>query len=166
MLGRPRHIRPVLFAVALAFCVLGCGKRKREEQARPAAAAGPTDADVHGPDGGRSHRDVVTQLLETGNVDIYLDPRKPDVIAPPHLMAGPRLILKFGRAMAVPIPDLRVSGAGISGTLSFDQQAFFCSIPWSAVFAVVGEDGRGWVWDDRVPIELRDASAPDAESAR
>jgi hypothetical protein len=42
----------------------------------------------------------------------------------------------------------------MSCTLSFNRSPFYCVVPWSSVFAMVGEDGRGMVWPDDVPQEL------------
>ncbi len=67
--------------------------------------------------------------------------------------------------MAVPIPDLRVEDDGLSCTLSFNRTPFYCVIPWSAVFALVGDDGRGLVWPDDVPKELQRVAPPPASAA-
>jgi hypothetical protein len=56
--------------------------------------------------------------------------------------------------MPVPIPDLRLDDDGISCTLSFNRAPFFCVVPWSSIFAMVGDDGRGMVWPDDVPAEV------------
>jgi hypothetical protein len=42
----------------------------------------------------------------------------------------------------------------MSCTLSFNRSPFYCVVPWSSVFAMVGDDGRGMVWPDDVPQEL------------
>jgi hypothetical protein len=146
----------VVLTITVALLGTACGKRRNDDASRARAPVGPT-SEV---DAGRPHREVVNALLDKGNVDIYLDPRKRDVIVPLKYKFDSRLILKVGRSMPIPIPDLRVTDDRVSGTLSFDQEPFFCSVPWSAVFAAVGEDGRGWVWNDRIPSELQDASAP------
>jgi hypothetical protein len=39
-------------------------------------------------------------------------------------------------------------------TLSFNRAPFWCRLPWNAVYALVGEDGRGMVWPDDVPPEV------------
>jgi hypothetical protein len=58
--------------------------------------------------------------------------------------------------MAKPIPDLKVDKNGVSGTLSFKGEPFFCRVPWEALFAVVGtEDSKGAVWDAAIPDEIR-----------
>jgi hypothetical protein len=109
-----------------------------------------------------THRAVVETFLAEGSVDVYLDPRRPGVVVPGHLRTGPRLILQFGRTRKVPIPDLRVSDDGISGTLSFDGGAFACTIPWTAVFAAFGVGDLQYVWPENIPDELRDGGAKDA----
>jgi hypothetical protein len=57
--------------------------------------------------------------------------------------------------MAIPIPDLTIDEAGISCTLSFNRSPFWCRIPWHAIYALVGEDGRGGVWPEDVPPEIQ-----------
>ncbi|MBX3190802.1 MAG: hypothetical protein KF819_27640 [Labilithrix sp.] len=99
-------------------------------------------------------KEVALALLERSNVDVYLDPRAKGVVVPPQFRKEPRLILKIGLNMPVPIPDLRLDDESMSCTLSFSRTPFFCVVPWPSVFAMVGEDGRGMVWPDDVPQEL------------
>ncbi len=99
-------------------------------------------------------KEVALALLERSNVDIYLDPRAEGVVVPPQFKKEPRLILKIGLNMPVPIPDLRLDDESMSCTLSFNRSPFYCIVPWTSVFAMVGEDGRGMVWPDDVPQEL------------
>jgi stringent starvation protein B len=99
-------------------------------------------------------KEVALALLERSNVDVYLDPRAKGVVVPPQFRKEPRLILKIGLNMPVPIPDLRLDEESMSCTLSFNRSPFYCVVPWSSVFAMVGEDGRGMVWPDDVPQEL------------
>src|SRR3954468_19500778 len=99
-------------------------------------------------------KEVALALLERSNVDVYLDPRARGVVVPPQFRKEPRLILKIGLNMPVPIPDLRLDEESMSCTLSFNRSPFYCVVPWSSVFAMVGDDGRGMVWPDDVPQEL------------
>ena len=99
-------------------------------------------------------KEVALALLERSNVDVYLDPRAKGVVVPPQFRKEPRLILKIGLNMPVPIPDLRLDDESMSCTLSFNRNKFFCVVPWLSVFAMVGDDGRGMVWPDDVPQEL------------
>jgi stringent starvation protein B len=118
-------------------------------------------------------KEVALALLERSNVDVYLDPRARGVVVPPQYRKEPRLILKIGLNMPVPIPDLRLDDESMSCTLSFNRMPFFCVVPWPSVFAMVGDDGRGMVWPDDVPQELavrvvderRPPAAPAPESS-
>lgn len=110
-------------------------------------------------------KDVALALLERSNVDVYLDPRARGVVVPPQFRKEPRLILKIGLNMPVPIPDLRVEDDSMSCTLSFNRSPFYCVVPWSGVFAMVGEDGRGMVWPDDVPQELAVKAVETTEGA-
>lgn len=105
-------------------------------------------------------KEVALALLERSNVDVYLDPRAKGVVVPPQFRKEPRLILKIGLNMPVPIPDLRLDEESMCCTLSFSRSPFYCIVPWTSVFAMVGEDGRGMVWPDDVPQELANKVAP------
>ncbi len=85
---------------------------------------------------------------------VHLDPRASRVHVPAWFSKQPQLVLQIGLNMAVPIPDLTVDDDAIRCTLSFNRSPSYCVIPWTAVFAMVGEDGRGMVWPDDVPTEL------------
>jgi hypothetical protein len=67
--------------------------------------------------------------------------------------------------MPVPIRDLRVDETGVFGTLSFNRAPFTCMVPWHAVFALVGDDGRGMVWPDSMPPEIAQEIEREAERA-
>ncbi|MEY4581765.1 MAG: hypothetical protein RL701_6468 [Pseudomonadota bacterium] len=99
-------------------------------------------------------RDVANQLLRKGSLFIHLDPRVHDVVVPPWLRHQAQLVLQVGLDMPIPIPDLRVDENGIFGTLSFSRTPFACNVPWNAVFALVGDEGRGMVWPESMPAEI------------
>lgn len=99
-------------------------------------------------------KDVALALLQGTSLYVHLDPRREQVLVPKHFLDQPQLVLQVGLNMAVNIPDLEVDEEGITCTLSFNRTPFWCRLPWSAVFALVGEDGRGMVWPDDVPGEL------------
>ncbi len=99
-------------------------------------------------------KEVAELLLEGPSVFVHLDPRLPRVHVPPHVSKQAHLVLQVGLNMAISIPDLDVGEEGITCTLSFNRAPFWCRLPWAAVFALVGEDGRGMVWPESVPPEL------------
>ncbi|MDP9033717.1 MAG: ClpXP protease specificity-enhancing factor SspB [Myxococcota bacterium] len=99
-------------------------------------------------------KEVALALLERSSVYVHLDPRHPAVVVPAGYRKEPQLVLQVGLNMPVPIPDLHLDDDGISCTLSFSREAFLCVVPWASVFAMVGEDGRGMVWPDDVPVEV------------
>jgi stringent starvation protein B len=124
-------------------------------------------------------KDVALALLERSQVFIHLDPRQKGVVVPTQFRKQPQLVLQIGLEMPIPIPDLEIDDAGIGCTLSFNRAPFHCSLPWSAIFALVGDDGRGMVWPDDVPPEVssqaqaraappskRPRKAPEAAPAR
>ena len=99
-------------------------------------------------------KDVALALLEQATVYVHLDPRGEAVRVPAWFKRQPQLVLQVGLNMPVPITDLQVDDDGVSCTLSFNRSPHFCVLPWTAVFALVGENGRGMVWPDDVPAEV------------
>ncbi len=111
-------------------------------------------------------KDVALALLERASVFVHLDPRGAGVVVPMHFKKQPRLVLQIGLNMAVPIPDLRLDDQGLSCTLSFNRSLFHCVVPWSGIFALVGEDGRGMVWPDDVPQEIAREMSPAKDDSK
>src|SRR3954469_17551336 len=97
---------------------------------------------------------VALDLLERTSVFVHLDPRRPGVIVPLVFAKQPQLVLQVGLNMAITIPDLEVEDAGISCTLSFSRRPQFCRLPWSAIYALIGQEGGGMVWPEDVPPEV------------
>jgi stringent starvation protein B len=99
-------------------------------------------------------RSTMEKLLRDGPVLVHLDPRRAGVDVPAQHRGEPRLVLRFGHGLSPPIFDLAVEEQTLSGTLAFRGVPHRCVVPWSAVFAIVGEDGRGLVWGEDIPSEL------------
>jgi stringent starvation protein B len=103
-------------------------------------------------------KEVALALLERSNdrgIFVHLDPRQAGVVVPPWFKKQPQLVLQIGLNMPVAIPDLRLDDEGMSCTLSFNRSPFHCVVPWASVFAMVGEDAKGMVWPDDVPVEVQ-----------
>lgn len=97
-------------------------------------------------------KDVLEALLSDSNVFLHLDPRRDGVVVPRWFQNQPELTLQVGLNMPVPIRDLEIDDNGVSCTLSFSRTPFWCSLPWSAIFAIVSEpDRRGGIWPEDVP---------------
>ncbi|HEY3498350.1 MAG TPA: ClpXP protease specificity-enhancing factor SspB [Polyangiaceae bacterium] len=111
-------------------------------------------------------KDVALSLLEQATVFVHLDPRGEKVRVPPWFKRQPQLVLQIGLNMPVPIPDLQVDDDGLSCSLSFNRSPHFCVVPWTSVFALVGENGRGMVWPDDVPPEVQAAAEKQAKQAK
>jgi stringent starvation protein B len=109
-------------------------------------------------------REVATAILGKGSLFVHLDPRLAGVEVPAWLKEQPQLVLQVGLHMLIPIPDLHVDEDGVSGTLSFSRNPFMCRLPWDAIFALVGDDGRGMVWPESMPVEI--ASEVNREAIR
>ncbi len=103
--------------------------------------------------------DVCLALLQSSHsIYLHLDPRKEGAHVPPWFKDQPQLVLQVGLNMAVPIPDLDVGPEALSCTLSFNRRAEFCHISWDCIYGIVGEDGRGMIWPDSVPVEVAAAA--------
>ncbi|MET0410442.1 MAG: ClpXP protease specificity-enhancing factor SspB [Polyangiaceae bacterium] len=115
-------------------------------------------------------KDVALALLEQASVFIHLDPRKDGVQVPVGFKKQAQLVLQIGLNMVVKIPDLEVDDEGISCTLSFNRRPHYCHMPWSSIYALVDESGRGMVWPDDVPPEVvaqqREGAKKSASTAR
>lgn len=98
--------------------------------------------------------EVANQLLRNGSLFVHMDPRVEGVQVPSWLRHQAQLVLQVGLDMPIPIPDLEVTKDGVWGTLSFSHTPFTCFMPWEAVYALVGEEGRGMVWPDSMPTEV------------
>jgi stringent starvation protein B len=99
-------------------------------------------------------KEQLQKLLERGNVFVHLDPRVEGVVVPSGHAHKPQLVLQLGLHFAVPIPDLKIDDRGVRCTLSFNRTPFLCVLPWSAVYAMVAEDGQVTVWPTELPPEL------------
>lgn len=99
-------------------------------------------------------KELVETLMTNGTALLHLDPRKEGVIVPPWLGGQPQVVLQIGYRMPIPIPDLRIDEFGVSATLSFNRTAYPCFVPWHAIFAVIGDDGKGTSWPDDLPAEI------------
>lgn len=116
-------------------------------------------------------RAIAEALLERGSVFVHLDPRHETVHVPVFLRKQPQVVLQVGLDMPVPIPDLAIDDEGVTATLSFNRTPHRCFVPWDAVFALVGDDGRGRVFIESMPTEIkreidREASGRDQERDR
>jgi stringent starvation protein B len=99
-------------------------------------------------------KEVALALLEGSSLFVHMDPRRAGVIVPKRFLDKPQLVLQIGMNMFIPIPDLKVDDEGITCTLSFDRSPIWCRMPWSAIYALVGEDGRGMMWPNDIPPEV------------
>lgn len=107
-----------------------------------------------------SKKEQLQRLLKHGSVFVHLDPRRDGVVVPSWLATKPQLVLQLGLNFAIPIPDLEVDDVGVRCTLSFNRAPYLCELPWSAVYALVAEDGQVTVWPTELPAELVPAEAP------
>jgi len=101
-----------------------------------------------------SKQTAFLSLLNEGWVSLHLDARRPGVVVPDPFSSHAHLVLQYGRNMPVPIPDLEVTAAGVSATLSFDRVSHRTYVPWSAVYVVAGTNESGVLYREDIPREL------------
>ena len=73
---------------------------------------------------------------------------------PQPLRGEPHLVLQYGHDLPIPIPDLEIDEYGVRATLSFSRAAHRTVVPWSAVYVVACDDGRGVLYSEDVPPDV------------
>jgi len=119
-----------------------------------------------------SKQQAFLALLREGWTSLHLDARRPGVVVPQQLRSEPHLVLQYGHDLPIPIPDLEVDEYGVRATLSFSRAAHRTVVPWSAVYVVACDDGRGVLYSEDVPPDVTviaaratsDAPPPDLEA--
>jgi hypothetical protein len=64
------------------------------------------------------------------------------------------LVLQYGHDLPIPIPDLEIDAYGVRATLSFSRTPQLTVVPWSAVYVVACDDGRGVLYQEDVPEDV------------
>ena len=109
------------------------------------------DDDASAPD----TRKTVEALLERGPVLVHVDARRAEVSVPARFRDDASLVLRFGYSLSPPITDLSVDDEAIGGTLTFGGVPFRVVLPWTGVYAAMGEgEQRGTVWPEDVPEDV------------
>lgn len=96
---------------------------------------------------------------------IHIDPRKEGVEVPEKFRRQAQVVLQIGRNMPVPIENLEIRPHAWSGVLSFKGTPHFVYVPFTSVFAIIGEDAKGMVWGPDVPEEIAAAMEKKAAPA-
>jgi len=110
-----------------------------------------------------SKQDAFLALLAEGWTSLHLDARREGVVVPAHLKGEAHLVLQYGHDLPIAIPDLQIDEHGVNATLSFARTPWPTFVPWSAVYVVTSDDGRGVLYPEDVPgdVSVIAASAPD-----
>ena len=106
------------------------------------------------PDERPSKRDAFNAFFGEGWVSIHLDARREGVKVPEEHTSNRHLVLQYGQNMPIPIPDLKVDDDGITATLSFSRTPHRTFVPWTAVYIVACNDGRGILYYEDVPEDV------------
>ncbi len=111
-----------------------------------------------------SKQEIFLSLLGQGWVSLHLDARCSGVVVPAPFAGEPHLVLQYGRDMPIPIPDLEVTEAGVSATLSFSRVPHRTYVPWSAVYVISCTDASGVLYREDLPPELHGFGEPVADT--
>ena len=101
-----------------------------------------------------SKQQAFLALLREGWTSLHIDARRPGVIVPAAFRREAHLVLQYGHDLPIPIPDLEVDEYGVRATLSFSRNAQLTVIPWTAVYVVACDDGRGVLYSEDVPEDV------------
>src|SRR3954469_5119244 len=101
-----------------------------------------------------SKQQAFLALLREGWTSLHIDARRAGVVVPPPLRGEPHLVLQYGHDLPIPIPDLEVDEYGVRATLSFSRAAHRTVVPWSAVYVVACDNGRGVLYSEDVPPDV------------
>jgi hypothetical protein len=148
------HVSMVLFSILACTGAIAC-KRPLGLTSRRDGGADAGWCARNGPSPAVSKRQMADALLQGSPIYVHLDSRREDVVVPEEHKGKNQLVLQIGYDLPNPIPDLEISGDGFSGTLSFHHEPFLCRVPWSAVYGLVDEHGKGGIWYTSVPQDLR-----------
>jgi len=100
-------------------------------------------------------RATLEDMLAIRELRIHLDARRPGVVVPPAFRKEADLVLRIGRDLTPPIPDLALDEFGVTGTLAFGGTGILVRVPWAAIFAAVIEGyARGVEWTADIPADL------------
>ena len=78
-------------------------------------------------------RVTLETFLAYGATAMVFDSHVMGLTIPPELENQGEVVFHLGYNLPVPIPDLELTDAGVSATLSFDQTPFKVLVPWEAV---------------------------------
>ena len=112
-----------------------------------------------------SKQQAFLALLREGWTSLHLDARRAGVVVPDSLRREPHLVLQYGHDLPIPIPDLEIDDYGVRATLSFSRTAHRTVVPWSAVYVVACDDGRGILYSEDVPQDVAVIAARSASDA-
>ncbi len=112
-----------------------------------------------------SKQKTFLSMMSEGWVSLHLDARRPGVVVPGPFASHPHLVLQYGRNMPIPIPDLEVTEAGVSATLSFSRVPHRTYVPWSAVYVISCTNASGVLYREDLPAELHGFGEPVGDSA-
>ena len=93
-------------------------------------------------------------LLQEGWTSLHLDARRDGVVVPTHLKGEAHLVLQYGNDLPIPITDLTVDDEGVRATLSFSRTPQQTIVPWSAVYVIATDDGRGVLYNEDIPTDV------------
>lgn len=102
-----------------------------------------------------SKKEYFQSLLNTGMVQVLVNPRARGVKLPPELKTDAVLALNWSNKFN--IKDFAFDQKGVRGTLSFNSTAFFVDTPWKSIWAMFltkSPKESMKIWETDVPKEI------------
>ena len=92
--------------------------------------------------------EVLNRFLLDEYILIHIDPTRPGVVVPAHLMQGQVLTLKLSKLFR---GAMDLSQDKVTADLLFEQDYFSCTVPLNAVWGATNDKGETVVWPDSAP---------------
>ena len=90
---------------------------------------------------------IFERYLEHGIVSVAFNPRPASVIVPHQFKTEKTMALNFSYRFH--IDDFKFDSEGMGATLTFENEYFFCYLPWEHVFSIFSEKlQNNSVWPD------------------
>jgi hypothetical protein len=105
----------------------------------------------------KQKKEFFENFVSFGDVIVVVNTTVSGVTVPPEYSNLTTLKLSIGLEMPVPIPDLKIEDDGITCTLSFNREPYFCVLPWEAIWQMVPliDPKLGIVWKSDIPADIR-----------
>lgn len=102
-----------------------------------------------------SKKEYFQQLINTGMVQVCINPKARGVKLPASLKSEPVIMLNWSQKFH--IKDFEFDDKGVRGTLSFNSTNFFVDTPWKSIWAIFLANNPKEtmkMWEEDLPKEI------------